>query len=43
MNDLAGAAIATARGLRGQQVVPVKGNEEKLERSRTFNHPFKQM
>jgi DNA-binding LytR/AlgR family response regulator len=31
------------RNLRGHQVVHVKGSEEKLEVSRTFNHLFKQM
>jgi DNA-binding LytR/AlgR family response regulator len=32
-----------SRNLRGHQVVQVKGSEEKLEVSRTFNHLFKQM
>jgi DNA-binding LytR/AlgR family response regulator len=32
-----------SRNLRGHQVVHVKGSEEKLEVSRTFNHLFKQM
>lgn len=31
------------RNLRGNQVVHVKGSDEKLEVSRTFNHLFKQM
>jgi DNA-binding LytR/AlgR family response regulator len=31
------------RNLRGHQVVHLKGSEEKLEVSRTFNHLFKQM
>jgi DNA-binding LytR/AlgR family response regulator len=32
-----------SRDFRGHQVVHVKGSEEKLEVSRTFNHLFKQM
>jgi DNA-binding LytR/AlgR family response regulator len=32
-----------SRNLRGRQVVHVKGRDEKLEVSRTFNHLFKQM
>jgi DNA-binding LytR/AlgR family response regulator len=32
-----------SRNLRGHQVVHVKGSDEKLEVSRTFNHLFKQM
>ena len=32
-----------SRNLRGHQVVHVKGREERLEVSRTFNHLFKQM
>jgi len=32
-----------SRNFRGHQVVHVKGSEEKLEVSRTFNHLFKQM
>jgi DNA-binding LytR/AlgR family response regulator len=32
-----------SRNFRGQQVVHVKGSDEKLEVSRTFNHLFKQM
>ena len=32
-----------SRNLRGHQVVHVKGSEEKLEVSRSFNHLFKQM
>ena len=31
------------RDLHGRQIVHVKGSEEKLEVSRTFNHRFKQM
>ena len=32
-----------SRNLRGHQVVHVKGSDQKLEVSRTFNHLFKQM
>jgi len=32
-----------SRNFRGNQIVHVKGSEEKLEVSRTFNHLFKQM
>ncbi len=32
-----------SRNLRGNQVVQVKGSDEKLEVSRSFNHLFKQM
>ena len=32
-----------SRNLRGKQVVQVKGSDERLEVSRTFNHLFKQM
>jgi DNA-binding LytR/AlgR family response regulator len=32
-----------SRNLRGHQMVHVKGSDEKLEVSRTFNHLFKQM
>jgi len=32
-----------SRNLRGNQVVHVKGSQEKLEVSRSFNHLFKQM
>jgi DNA-binding LytR/AlgR family response regulator len=32
-----------SRNLRGRQVVHVKGSEDKLEVSRSFNHLFKQM
>jgi len=37
------AVEQVSRNLRGHQVVHVKGSEEKLEVSRTFNHLFKQM
>ena len=37
------AVEQVSRTLRGNQVVHVKGSEEKLEVSRTFNHLFKQM
>jgi DNA-binding LytR/AlgR family response regulator len=37
------AVEQVSRNLRGNQVVHVKGSEEKLEVSRTFNHLFKQM
>jgi DNA-binding LytR/AlgR family response regulator len=37
------AVEQVGRNLRGNQVVHVKGSEEKLEVSRTFNHLFKQM
>jgi len=32
-----------SRNFRGNQFVHVKGRDEKLEVSRTFNHLFKQM
>jgi DNA-binding LytR/AlgR family response regulator len=32
-----------SRNLRGQQIVQMKGSDEKLEVSRSFNHLFKQM
>jgi DNA-binding LytR/AlgR family response regulator len=37
------AVEQVSRNLRGNQVVHVKGSEEKLEVSSTFNHLFKQM
>jgi DNA-binding LytR/AlgR family response regulator len=37
------AVEQVSRNLRGHQIVHVKGSEEKLEVSRTFNHLFKQM
>jgi DNA-binding LytR/AlgR family response regulator len=37
------AVDQVSRNFRGNQVVHVKGSEEKLEVSRTFNHLFKQM
>jgi DNA-binding LytR/AlgR family response regulator len=37
------AVDQVSRDLRGHQIVHVKGSEEKLEVSRTFNHLFKQM
>jgi DNA-binding LytR/AlgR family response regulator len=37
------AVEQVSRNFRGHQVVHVKGSEEKLEVSRTFNHLFKQM
>jgi DNA-binding LytR/AlgR family response regulator len=37
------AVEQVSRNFRGQQVVHVKGREEKLEVSRTFSHLFKQM
>jgi len=37
------AVEQVSRNLRGHQVVHVKGSEEKLEVSRSFNHLFKQM
>jgi DNA-binding LytR/AlgR family response regulator len=37
------AVEQVSRNLRGNQVVHVKGSDEKLEVSRTFNHLFKQM
>ena len=37
------AVEQVSRNLRGHQVVHVKGSDEKLEVSRTFNHLFKQM
>jgi DNA-binding LytR/AlgR family response regulator len=37
------AVEQVSRNLRGNQVVHVRGSDEKLEVSRTFNHLFKQM
>jgi DNA-binding LytR/AlgR family response regulator len=37
------AVEQVSRNFRGNQVVHVKGSQEKLEVSRTFNHRFKQM
>ena len=37
------AVEQVSRNLRGNQVVHVKGSEERLEVSRSFNHLFKQM
>lgn len=37
------AVEQVSRNLRGNQVVHVKGSEEKLEVSRTFSHRFRQM
>src|SRR5256885_10741841 len=37
------AVEQVSRNLRGNQIVHVKGSDEKLEVSRTFNHRFKQM
>ena len=37
------AVEQVSRNFRGHQIVHVKGSEEKLEVSRTFNHRFKQM
>jgi DNA-binding LytR/AlgR family response regulator len=37
------AVEQVSRNLRGNQVVHVKGSDEKLEVSRSFNHLFKQM
>src|ERR1700682_3618166 len=37
------AVEQVSRDFRGHQIVHVKGSEEKLEVSRTFNHLFKQM
>ena len=37
------AVEQVSRNLRGHQVVHLKGTEERLEVSRTFNHLFKQM
>ena len=37
------AVAEVSRNLRGNQIVHVKGSNEKLEVSRTFNHLFKQM
>jgi DNA-binding LytR/AlgR family response regulator len=37
------AVEQVSRNLRGHQVVHVKGSDEKLEVSRTFNHLFRQM
>jgi len=37
------AVLQVSRNLRGNQVVQVKGRDEKLEVSRSFNHRFKQM
>jgi DNA-binding LytR/AlgR family response regulator len=37
------AVEQVSRDFRGHQIVHVKGSDEKLEVSRTFNHLFKQM
>ncbi len=37
------AVEQVSRNLRGQQIVHVKGRQERLEVSRSFNHLFKQM
>jgi DNA-binding LytR/AlgR family response regulator len=37
------AVEQVSRNFRGQQIVHVKGSEERLEVSRSFNHLFKQM
>jgi DNA-binding LytR/AlgR family response regulator len=37
------AVTEVSRNLRGNQIVHVRGSDEKLEVSRTFNHLFKQM
>ena len=37
------AVDQVSRDFRGRQIVHLKGSEEKLEVSRTFNHLFKQM
>ena len=37
------AVAEVSRNFRGNQIVHVKGSDEKLEVSRTFNHLFKQM
>ena len=37
------AVEQVSRNFRGHQIVQVKGSEERLEVSRTFNHLFKQM
>ncbi len=37
------AVVEVSRNFRGNQIVHVKGRDEKLEVSRTFNHLFKQM
>jgi hypothetical protein len=37
------AVEQVSRNLRGKQIVHVKGRDEKLEVSRSFNHRFKQM
>jgi DNA-binding LytR/AlgR family response regulator len=37
------AVDQVSRDFRGRQIVDVKGSDEKLEVSRTFNHLFKQM
>ena len=37
------AVLQVSRNLRGNQVVHVRGSEEKLEVSRSYNHLFKQM
>ena len=37
------AVEQVSRNLRGHQIVHVKGSEEKLEVSRSYNHLFKQM
>jgi DNA-binding LytR/AlgR family response regulator len=37
------AVTEVSRNFRGNQIVHVKGSDEKLEVSRTFNHLFRQM
>jgi DNA-binding LytR/AlgR family response regulator len=37
------AVEQVSRDFRGHQIVHVRGSDEKLEVSRTFNHLFKQM
>jgi DNA-binding LytR/AlgR family response regulator len=37
------AVLQVSRDFRGHQIVQVKGSDEKLEVSRSFNHLFKQM
>ena len=37
------AAEQVSRGFRDHQIVHVRGSDEKLEVSRTFNHLFKHM
>jgi DNA-binding LytR/AlgR family response regulator len=37
------AIAEVSRNFRGNQMVHVKGSDQKLEVSRTFNHLFKQM